>query len=170
MCGYGESSEINDGSLVRFFGSFVGWFVRVLLEGCVEEMRPIYYKTIFCTIAQLMIACMTWHASALKVGCVNDDLKQYPDESSVDRDPNNECKFQKCPEIQVCSADAHRYPDGSSVGRDPNLGCAFKKCPEIKVCSADAHQCPDGSSVGRDPNLGCEFQKCPKIKVCSADA
>ena len=88
------------------------------------------------------------------------DVFDCGNDTFVSRDPLNDCKFPKCPEIceidtKVCLA------DGSIVHRDPNNDCAFPKCPPLNGCREDAKQCDDGTVVVRDPTNNCEFPQCP---------
>lgn len=100
------------------------------------------------------------------------DAKMCPDGSFVARNPELNCEFNPCPEIDdpseeiiFCPEDTMECPDGSWVIRNPELNCEFNSCPgddgEAVFCAQDVFECPDGSFVPRNPELDCEFNPCP---------
>lgn len=102
---------------------------------------------------------------SLPIACTL-DAKLCLDGSSVGRNPNNNCEFDKCPnEKTICSEELKQCPNGLSVGRNPNNRCEFFECPNDKnddlVCTMDVKICPDGSYVSRDAKNNCEFFSCP---------
>ena len=64
----------------------------------------------------------------------NLDTMECWDGSLVDRDPNNDCEFFECPDINLigeilCASDRLQCDDGTIVVRNASLGCAFNECP-----------------------------------------
>ena len=64
----------------------------------------------------------------------NLDTIECPDGSLVGRDPNNDCEFYDCPDINLigeilCASDRLQCDDGTIVRRNASLGCAFNECP-----------------------------------------
>ena len=80
----------------------------------------------------------------------NLDTIECFDGSLVGRDPNNDCEFYDCPDINLigeilCASDRLQCDDGTIVRRNASLECAFNECPP----------CDDGDdAIIRDVGAG----------------
>ncbi len=121
----------------------------------------------------ILLSCNTQETSTSISGNENllactEEARLCPDGSSVARNIENQCAFDKCPsenadpdEPTLCSTDVKICNDGSHVSRNPYKNCNFYECSSEDIyCTQEVKSCPDGTFVGRDPSNGCAFLLC----------
>lgn len=74
-----------------------------------------------------------------------EDAKICEDGTVLSRDPNNNCEFPSCPDVE---------PEPESEIPVEPIPCPY----DIKICE-------DGTELSRDPNNNCEFPECPELET-----